>query len=42
MEVSDAGWNGHKWREVNPRRLQLKAGTPVVPFKNSNPDILMM
>ena len=29
MEVSDTGWNGHKWRETNPRRLQVGAGTPV-------------
>jgi hypothetical protein len=30
MEVSDTGWNGHKWRDANPRQLQVGAGTPVL------------
>ena len=30
MEVSDTGSNGHKWRDANPRRLQVGAGTPVL------------
>jgi hypothetical protein len=29
-EVNDAGWNGHKWRDANPRRLQVGAGTLVL------------
>jgi hypothetical protein len=29
-EVSNTGWNGHKWRDANPRRLQVGAGTPVL------------
>jgi hypothetical protein len=30
MEVSDAGWNGHQWRETNPRQLRVGAGTLVL------------
>src|SRR5258708_7565858 len=30
MEVSDTRWNGHKWRDANPRQLQVGAGTPVL------------
>ncbi len=30
MEASNPSWNGHKWREANPRRLQVGAGTPVL------------
>jgi hypothetical protein len=30
MEESDTGWNGHKWRDANPRQLQVGAGTPVL------------
>lgn len=29
-EASDTGWNGHKWRDANPRRFQVGAGTPVL------------
>ena len=30
MEVSGAGWNGHKWCDANPRRFRVGAGTPVL------------
>jgi hypothetical protein len=29
-EVKDSGWNGHKWRDANPRQLQVGAGTLVL------------
>jgi hypothetical protein len=32
-EVSNTDWNGHKWREANPRRLQVGTGTPVPFFR---------
>jgi hypothetical protein len=30
MEVSDSGWNGHRWRDAYPRRLRVGEGTPVL------------
>jgi hypothetical protein len=30
MEMSDAGWNGHQWPQLNPRRVEIEPGKPVL------------